>query len=233
MKRADMRRKAIQAINQRGMLLVYPLANKPEPKSIWSELFPRTKMRWEWDAGGDDRVAGLWHLREQLSRSREVVYSKWFQGRATLISMEVAAGLIGYLEAGRMREQITHDSANVLELLLSDSPLSTKQLKVASDLEGRLLEPNYNRALKPLWQNLLILGFGEFEDSSFPSLGIGATQSLFEELWNEGLRIKPATAEKFLQAKLGEANPFWKFARKIKTSQARSPSPRSGSLHPD
>ncbi|HMN67936.1 MAG TPA: hypothetical protein PKC28_05290, partial [Bdellovibrionales bacterium] len=78
-----MRAKAIKAIDKKGALLVYPLNNKKEPASIWSELFPRTKMRWEWDAGSDNRVAELWYLREELSRSRKVVYVKWYQGRAT------------------------------------------------------------------------------------------------------------------------------------------------------
>ena len=230
MKRSDMRRKAIHAIDARGALLVYPVNNKPEPKSIWSELFPRTKMRWEWDDNGDNKVAGLWHLREELSRSREVVYTKWFQGRATLLSLDVATNLIGYLGSTQRRDHLSRDSGNLLELLLSDSPLSTKQLKAAGELEGRLLEPNYNRAMKPLWQNLLILAFGEFDDSSFPSLGIGATQSLFEDMWNEGSALKSAVAEKFLIGKLGEANPFWKFAQKIKMSRAPQPNLRSGSL---
>lgn len=44
-------------------------------------------MHWEWDDAGDKRVADLWHLREELSRSGErVVYTKWFQNRAGLDS---------------------------------------------------------------------------------------------------------------------------------------------------
>ncbi len=213
---AQVRKKAIQAINSRGCLLVYPLANRREPRSVWSELWPRSRMRWEWDTGGDDRVSQLWFLREQLSRSREVVYAKWFQNRATLFSFEVFVHLLAYLRSDHAAQAMSPASRNILELLLADSPLSTKQLKAAAEFEGRLLEPSYNRAMKPLWQHLLVVGFGEFQDSSFPSLGIGASQLLFEEHWAESVTISPLKAEKFLRHKLGETNPIFKFAVKVR-----------------
>lgn len=207
-----MRKKAIAAINARGCLLVYPLANRAEPRSLWSELFPRSKMRWEWDSDGDNRVSELWYLKEELSRSGEVVYCKWFQNRATLISKEVFVLLLAFLRSHEIVDHLSGDSRNALDYLLSDSPLSTKQLKAALELEGRLLEPSYNRALKVLWQHLLIVAYGEFEDSSFPSLGIGATATLFEDLW----RTRAVDVEAKLTAKLGETNPFLKFAWKVK-----------------
>ncbi len=209
---SERRAKAVAAINKRGALLVYPINNRKDPLSIWSELFPRTKMRWEWDDESDSKVADLWHLRTELSRSRKVVYSKWYQGRATFFANDVFVNLLAFM---RPTSELGHASRMALEALESDSPLSTKQLKVAVELEGRLLEPTYNRALKPLWQRLLIVGFGEFEDSSFPSLGIAATQTIFEDLWNESLKIDHGRAEKFLERRLSRENLFLKFARKI------------------
>ncbi len=213
---------AIQAIERRGALLVYPLNNRTEPASIWSELWPRTKMRWEWSDDGDDRVVQLWHLREKLSRSRRVVYAKWFQGRATFFSVEVFTHLLSFL-GGTSKLELSHEGRLVLEALEADSPLSTKQLKAACDLQGRLLEPTYNRALKPLWNRLWIVGFGEFDDSSFPSLGVGATKTLFEELWENATRISPAQAEEFLKSKLGEKNQFFKFATKLRAPNNGAP----------
>ena len=206
------RAKAVAAIKKRGALLVYPINNRKEPRSIWSELFPRTKMRWEWDDEGDSKVADLWHLREQLSRSRQVVYSKWYQGRATFFANDVFTHLVA-LFSGPVEMGI--ESRLALEVLEADSPLSTKQLKAACELEGRLLEPTYNRALKPLWQRMKIVAFGEFEDSSFPSLGIAATRTIFEELYNEAANISREQAYSFLEGRLGVENPFYKFARKI------------------
>jgi len=219
MTRAQIRKAAISAINKRGCLLVYPVNNKAEPRSIWSELWPRSRMRWEWDSGGDNRVAELWYLKEELSRSNQVVYAKWFQNRATLISREVFVWLLAYLRSHDLAAGLGGDSRNAVDLLMSDSPLSTKQLKAALELEGRLLESTYNRALKPLWQHLLIVGYGEFEDSSFPSLGIGASATLFEDLWTQSQNV--TDAEKKLVGVLGEQNPFFKFAKKVKTAAPR------------
>ncbi len=206
---------AIKAVNKRGALLVYPLNNRREPASLWSELWPRTKMRWEWDQDGDDRVADMWHMREVLSRSRQVVYAKWYQGRATLFSFDVFVNLLSFL-GGVGDFEMSRESGLALEALEADSPLSTKQLKAACELEGRLLEPVYNRALKPLWQRLWIVGFGEFEDSSFPSLGIGATRTLFEELWLEAAKIDSGVAERMLVDRLGAENLFFKYAVKLR-----------------
>jgi hypothetical protein len=66
----------------------------------------------------------------------------------------------------------------------------------------------------------LIAAFGEFEDSSFPSLGIGATSTLFEDLWNEATGLKEEEAGEYLRKKLGDTNPFYKFALKIKKAYA-------------
>ena len=213
-RKTTIKAKAIQAINRRGALLVYPLDNRKEPASIWSELYPRSKMRWEWDQGGDTRVSDLWILREELSRSRKVIYSKWYQGRATFLSEEVFTDLLSYLRPNELA--LTVESQQMLDILTSDSPLSTKQLKAAVELEGRLLEPLFNRTIKPLWRGLLLVGFGEFEDSSFPSLGIGATQTLFEDLWLRSLDVSPDEATARLERRLGKDNPFLKFARRVK-----------------
>ena len=216
MSKAKTKSKAVQAINKQGALLVYPLANRKEPLSIWSELYPRTKMRWEWDESGDNRVAELWHLREQLSRSNEVVYVKWFQGRATFFSKTAFVNLLAYFQTSRRAGKgLSFQSQNILEFLNNDSPLSTKQVKAAAELEGRLNESAYNRAMKPLWNYLYAVGYGEFQDSSFPSLGIGSSQLLFEDLWNKSLKIESGQAFAALQEIWTPTNPFLKFAKKL------------------
>lgn len=211
---ASSRAKAIKAIENCGALLVYPLNNRKEPLSIWSELFPRKKMVWDWNEDGDDCVADIWHLRMVLSKSRQVVYTKWYQNRATFFSFGVFIHLLSFLGAYDTSE-LSMNSRHILEILEADSPLSTKQLKAACGLEGRLNEGDYNRAMRPLWQRLRLVGFGEFEDSSFPSLGIGAAKTLFEEQWSEGQSIEPHVAEEFLRDKLGQDNPFFKYALKL------------------
>lgn len=214
------RQKIIKAIEEEGCLLVYPLDNRKEPKSIWSALYPRTQMRWEWDENGDNRVGELWVLRTQLSESRDVVYSKWYRHRATFFSKEVFANLLAYLGSSQDKVPLVRASKEALDMLLMDSPQSTPTLKENLGLRGRMLEGQYNRTLKPLWNYLYLVGFGETEDSSFPSLNVGATATLFEELWLKSQEIDSADAEKFLIEKLGEENLFFKYAKKLRTALA-------------
>jgi len=214
------RQKIIKAIEEKGCLLVYPLDNRKEPQSIWSCLYPRTAMRWEWDESGDNRVGELWVLRTQLSESREVIYAKWYRNRATFFSKEVFVNLLAYLGSSQDQVDLTRDSQVAMDLLLTDSPQSTPTLKENLGLRGRLLEAQYNRTLKPLWNYLYVVGFGETEDSSFPSLNIGATATLFEDLWLQSQEISNAKAEAFLRKKLGPENLFFKYALKLRSALA-------------
>lgn len=210
------KKKMIDAIERRGCLLVYPLANKNEPASLWSELFPKTKMRWEWDQDGDQRVSDLWIWREELSRSQEVVYAKWFRNRATFFSQEIFICLLSYLGSVRDEVPLTRDSKEALESFLMDSPQSTKVIKENLGWQGKMMESHYNRAMKPLWSYLFLVGFGEVQDSSFPSLNMAATQNIFEDLWLKAQGLDPVKAEEKLRAVLGEENLFFKHAVKLR-----------------
>jgi hypothetical protein len=99
-----------------------------------------------------------------------------------------------------------------------DSPQSTPLLKENLGLRGRMFEAQYNRALKPLWNYLYLVGYGEVADSSFPSLNIAAAATLFEPLWLQAKEVPAKRAEKFLQSKLGDENPFYKYAVKLRAS---------------
>jgi len=208
--------KAVKALEKHGILLTYPIDNKPEPLSLWSAFYPNDKMVWEWDDNGDDRVAKLWHLRMELSMSRKVVYAKWFRGRATFFSREIFTALLASLGTSKAsRNLLRSESQQILEILEMDSPQSTKQIKVATDLRGKLFERTYDKSMKELWNRLWIVGFGEVEDGAFPSLAVGATQTLFEDLWEASKEITPLEANKILIAKLGEDSLWVKFLRKL------------------
>ena len=75
-------KKAVQAINKKHIVLVYPLKTNAELPSLWSTLYPKSKMRWDWSEEADQRVVDTWHLKDELSQSDHVVYSKWFRGTA-------------------------------------------------------------------------------------------------------------------------------------------------------
>jgi hypothetical protein len=195
---------AVKEIKQHGALLVYPIQNQKDPLSLWGQFFPKSTMKWEWDDSGDNRVAHLWHLREELSSSNKVVYSKWYRGRATFFSKEVFVALLAFLGTTR---GLSRGSLTLLRTLEEESPLSTKQLKKKCKLQGRAMEGAYHQALKPLWVRGLIVGYGEVDEGAFPSLAVGATPLLFEELWLEAQALNSDQGKVILEKKL-KKNPL-------------------------
>lgn len=211
---------AVSAIDQNGALLVFPIKNRREPKSLWGHFFPRSEMLWEWDESGDNRVAELWYLREKISSSGKVVYCKWFQGRATVLSRELYPAFIRLLNPALDPSEALSPQANVLlEALQDNSPLSTKQLKEASGLQGKFLEADYTRRMKELWQKLLIVGVGEIDDGAFPSLAIAASRHYFEEEWQKAFKLSAEEALQISKKLLGEENLFLKYMLKLRNQK--------------
>lgn len=185
------KRRAITAIEKAKVLLVYPIKNRPDIPSLWSAFCPKKEMVWEWTEDGDVAVAELWHLREQLSRSGDVVYLKWFRNRATFFSPDMFVELLAYaLSPSVARIPVPAEARQILETLELDSPLSTKELKRSCDLRGQAHEAAFQRALRALWSRFLIVGYGEVDDGAFPSLAIGSTRLLFEDLWRQAEKKK-------------------------------------------
>jgi len=224
---------AISAIDQAGILLVFPIKNQTEPASLWSAFFPRSKMRWEWDDEGDSRVADLWHLRTELSDCRDVVYAKWFRGRATFFSKAVFPAVLRQLgTVADGQKPVGPEARRILEALYEDSPLSPRVLREITDLQGKFCEPAFNRAIKELWVRLQVVGFGEIDDGAFPSLAVGATKLLFEELWDEAQAMTAAQAAQILNAKLSDGNLFRKFLERAVKQLSLSSLAKSAKLPP-
>lgn len=202
--------RAIEFINKHRALLVFPINNKKEPLSLWSFFFPRTQMLWDWDETGDDRVVKMWHLKTELSTTRKVVYSKWYKGRATYFSRSLFAALLASLGMpDQGKKTLNIYEKKLLRILEENSPLSTKVLKKESGLRGKDQESLYQRSLKTLWEKCLIVGFGEVEDGAFPSLAIGATQLLYDDLWEEARKMEGQNSLSELGA-LFESQPLYK-----------------------
>lgn len=221
--------RAISIVNRQGICLVYPIDNAREPPSLWSELYPRSKMEWSWNADADPRVAEVWHLREELARSSDVAYAKWFRGRATFFSLPVFHALLGRLaSAGDVLAGLPHESVELLERLRELSPRSTKELRAEAGLRGKPFESLFMHAMKAMWTRLLIVGTGEVPDGAFPSLAVAATEMMFEDAWNARTRV-PRTAEaelaKVLARSKGFAREVVKSEKTVREATARS---RSG-----
>lgn len=207
-RRVATERAARAAIERHGALLVYPLANRKEPASLWSELHPGVAMRWAWDEGADDRVVDLWHLRERLARSGDVVYSKWFKNRAVFFSRALFTAMLA--EAIPRPSTLSREARDILELLENDSPQSTKVLRREAGLVGRENERDWTRAMRALFEGLHVVGTGEVQDGAFPSLAVGATRSIFEDLWTEAEDGPTDDGRALLARVLPPASPFGK-----------------------
>jgi hypothetical protein len=188
---------AVDAVERRGILLLYPVTNRPDPPSLWGVLHPRAAMRWAWDGTGDERVVALWHLRGALAEDRRVVYTKWFRGRATFCSRAVFRALLAATRAATPPERgLSAEARALLDLLEESSPRSPRELRRGAGLEGKLLERAFVRAMNELWSRLLVVGAGEIDDGAFPSLAVGATRLLYEDLYDESARPdRPSRAD--------------------------------------
>jgi hypothetical protein len=208
--------KAVGRIREHGVLLVFPVNNREEPRSLWSKFFPRTKMVWDWNEDGDMRVAEMWQLMKLLSDSREVVYSKWYQGRATFFSRELFAAMLALRRRTfDPRRGLSDTARTLLEVLENNSPLSTKELKRATDLQGRLNETAYSRAMKQLFSCFLIVGFGEVEDGAFPSAAVGATELLFSDLWSQAEKLSSAKASTIVERFMPRHSHFGRYFHRV------------------
>lgn len=212
-------KRAIQLINREGILLVFPINNKKEPRSLWSGFFPSSKMTWEWDQNGDDRVHRMWSLMKKLSSSQEVVYSKWYQGRATFISKELFIAMQAYFfHLGLSERPKSFISQQLLEELENDSPLSTKQLKKLTELQGKDNESKYQRAMKDLFSYFFIVAYGEVDDGAFPSLAVGATKLIFEDLYLEAKDLGINKAVEIINKHIPKGTLFRKYFDKLAQS---------------
>jgi len=160
-------------------------------------------MTWAWDDQADNKVVKLWHLKEELSQSGEVLYAKWLKDRATFFSKDLFIPLLRALNPDENIRFPSAKSQEIYDLLEDCSPQSTKALKKACDLKGRDLESEYQRSMRFLWRRLLILGWGEVDEGAFPSLNIVATKHFFEKEFREAFKLSETTALKKLEAHPG------------------------------
>ncbi len=194
---------SVKRINERGVLLVFPINNRALPLSLWSEFYPKIRMVWDWNDDAAGPVHDMWGLMKRLSDCREVVYSKWYQGRATFFSRELFVAMLTLrCRKSDARRRLSSTAGILFEVLENNSPLSTRKLKELTDLQGRLHEAEYSRAMKELFTRLLIVGFGEVDDGAFPSLAVGATELLYDDLWRQAedmpLRKAQATIDRLM-----------------------------------
>jgi hypothetical protein len=108
----------------------------------------------------------------------------------------------------------------ILDALEMDSPLSTRQVKESTGLGGKFNEGAYNRAMKELFSRFLIVGFGEVDDGAFPSLAVGATKSIYEDIWRASQALPVIKAEEIIDKYWPEGTKMRIYFNKIRSKIA-------------
>lgn len=213
---------AISKIERNGVLLVFPINNKSQPNSLWKEFYPRKKMNWEWDNSGDNRVFDMWSLMKRLSEGGSVVYSKWYQSRATFFSKTLFKALIRMSQEHSLNSGLlSRPALQILEVLEQDSPLSTKKLKLICELQGKDNAKIYDKALKELFTHFLIVAYGEVDDGAFPSLALAATKTIFEDLYNSATEMSVVDAQVIIDKFMPMESQFRKYFEKYRQQAPR------------
>jgi len=99
----------------------------------------------------------------------------------------------------------------LLEALESNAPLSTRTLKELTDLQGTLNEAADTREMKDLFTWFLIDGFGEVNVGAFPSLPVGATESLCDELWREADQVPQRKVQAIVDRFMPQSSPCHRY----------------------
>jgi hypothetical protein len=60
--------------------------------------------------------------------------------------------------------------------------------------------------MKDLFTRFLIVGFGEVEDGAFPSLAVGATELLYDDLWREAEEMPIRKAQSTIDRLMPQAS---------------------------
>lgn len=207
---------------------MFPIQNRPDPPSLWGIFYPKRTMNWDWSASGSQAVPHLWHLRERLSRSGKVVYTKWYQGRATFFSKDLFTALLSfYLSDSDLKSTLSPHAAEILSVLEDSSPAGRRALKkrLIEEYGRELSGAEIDRAVRELSSRLLITGYGEVDEGGYPSLSIGATELLFEDLWDRSLAMNGSARDEIIAAHLTARSPFRKALERTQKASRRIKAP--------
>lgn len=87
-------------------------------------------------------------------------------------------------------------------------------------LKGKLLEAAYNKAMKELFEKFQIIAYGEVDDGAFPSLAVGATESIYEDLYLESKSLSSTQAQLVIDNYIDKDTLFLKFLNKVLKAQS-------------
>lgn len=175
--------KVLSLINEHQIVYVYPHKSKEEV-SIFRLLYPKKEFRWDWSEAADPKLVELWWLKDDLARSKKVVYGRFFKAKPCFVSIKKFQLLLKNTLVNI--DQLNALETFIYELLLENSPQSTRMIKKVYRKLGVEVytRTEWNKAFLGLQKKLLIcnLGDSEREHSPMPSTEYAAVEHVFENL---------------------------------------------------
>src|SRR5277367_6270173 len=212
-KRVETLAEARKFIDATGFCMLFPVKNVPLPSLYWMV----TRRGPDDDFVFDKYFERIWHWKDELPRRRRACYAKCFRRRGTLISLQQLPYFLAMRETavapgdharfyadGRIRD----DARVIWEVLETDGPLATLELRHLCHMETKAGNVRLKRAMLALQCLLVVVHFGsEQETGAWASGRFELTCRAFPKQTTAARNIAPNAARAQLAAKYLKSYP--------------------------
>ena len=158
----DVVERAVELIERVGLAYLFGGGAATDLPNLHTELTGRVSIG-DWD----DETGEVWLLRGRLPELSVAWYGEWLRHRGTFVASRLLpaalrwTGTPGDEQGGVDRARaISTEAASLFEALLVEGPLSSVEMRRATDLTGAERTPTFSRALRALRRGMLITTFG-------------------------------------------------------------------------
>jgi hypothetical protein len=195
---------AVRFIDAAGFCVLFPLRNVQLP-SLYYAVTKRSDVRW-------DKYAQLiWRWKDDLPKKRRALYTKYFKGRGTFLSLELLPHFLAmhgtavspedaasFYAAGR----ISHSALELWDALDQHGPLATLELRHACKMDAKPGNVRFKKAMLELQRLLVVTHSGaEQETESWASNRFELVSRAFPKHVMQAQKISPQNARATIAAK--------------------------------
>jgi hypothetical protein len=204
---------AVKYIDAVGYCMLFPVRNIPLPSLYYAVTRRSLQGEWKWD-----RYSSMvWRWKDDLPWRRRAVYTKYFRGRGTLVSLKFLPHFLA-VEGSAVRSgdherfyaegRIRDDCRIIWEALEEHGPLATLELRNVCKMDTKARNIRFKRAILELQSMLVVVHFGaEQETNAWASGRYELTRRAFASQTEAARQISPEQARIRLAAKFRERNP--------------------------
>jgi len=201
---------AVRFIDSVGFCLLFPIRGLPLP-SLYYACARRECTDW------DRYCLRIWKWKDDLGRRRRALYTKYFKGRGTFLSVKLLPHFLA-LEGSAYRAEdfdraysegrITADARDAWKMLAAHGPLPTLELRHACKMDSKAGNRRFKKAMLQLSRLLIVFHSGaEQETESWASSRFELTARAFPAAIARAQEIELAAARRVLAKKYVEWHP--------------------------